>query len=204
MDVNLNDLQVSLIQNTFSTIHPILQSLPNIPLHWTALFVDEAAQATEPEILIPLSVVTPTANTSFTPEPIFVMAGDQFQLGPRVYDRTTTLHISLLERLSKRPIYSSHVSARQNKSQDNPHSDLIRPAFIDLVRNYRSHPAILAVPSSLFYQNALVPESTQTDSLCSWAGWRGRGWPVLFSCNGGVDDSDDVRTAAGAGWSVHF
>lgn len=127
------------------------------------------------------------------------MAGDQYQLGPRVYDRTTTLHVSLLERLSERPIYASHVSARRNRSRKDRQSNMLHPPFIDLVRNYRSHPAILAVPSSIFYSHTLVPESTHTDSLLSWAGWRGRGWPVLFSCNGGVDDCEDVRTTGG-GW----
>ena len=129
------------------------------------------------------------------------MAGDQFQLGPRIFDRNTNLKVSLLERLSERPIYASHVSARRNRSsKQKSHFPILRPAFTDLVRNYRSHPAILAVPSSLFYHNTLIPEATQTDSLLSWTGWQGRSWPVLFSCNGGIDDCEDIRTTGGAGW----
>ena len=187
------------MSNTLATIYP-MQSPQNVHLHWTALFVDEAAQATEPEVLIPLSAVTPKAGTSNDPGPIFVMAGDQFQLGPRVYDRAqTTLHISLFERLSKRPIYASHVTARRNRSLKAVRSKVLIPPFVDLIRNYRSHPAILAVPSAAFYHNSLVPEATQTESLLSWGGWQGRGWPVLFSCNGGVDDCENVLSG-GAGW----
>ena len=129
-----------------------------------------------------------------------MMAGDQFQLGPRVYDRVkTTLHISLFERLSERPIYASHVTARRNRSLKALRSKVLVPPFVDLIRNYRSHPAILAVPSAAFYHNSLVPEATQTESLLSWEGWQGRGWPVLFSCNGGVDDCENILNGS-AGW----
>ncbi|KAK4151554.1 hypothetical protein C8A00DRAFT_35805 [Chaetomidium leptoderma] len=49
---------------------------PNQQLHWDALLIDEAAQATEPESLIPLWVVSPpldSSNLVFTP--LVVMAG---------------------------------------------------------------------------------------------------------------------------------
>ena len=171
-------------------------SLQNaVPLHWAALLMDEAAQATEPEGLIPLSVVSPPAPSPSRP-PIFVMAGDQHQLSPRTYNRATSLGTSLFERLSEMPVYASHPLARKNLHRTH-HLPMLRPPFVNLIRNYRSHPAILAVPSSLFYNNTLVPEASRTASLLPWTCWRGSGWPVLFSCNAGIDDCEDIKGVGG-------
>lgn len=168
-------------------------------LHWSALLVDEAAQATEPEMLIPLSVVAPPTSCDSKPNPIFVMAGDQHQLGPRIYNMSTTLRVSLFERLSNRSIHAGHPLARQNYLKPSQHAQVLRPPFVNLVRNYRSHPAILAVPSALFYGNTLIPEARDTKELESWPGWCGRGWPVLFVCNGGIDDVENIKVVGG-GW----
>ena len=133
---------------------------PPSPLHWSTLIVDEAAQATEPDTLIPLSVVAPPLDAP--PEvvqPIFVLAGDQYQLGPRTYDRSTTLHVSLFERLSQEQVYTAHPLARKSMRSNGGKISMLRPPFANLTRNYRSHPAILAVPSSLFYSNTLIPEA---------------------------------------------
>jgi putative helicase MOV10L1/helicase MOV-10 len=73
---------------------------------------------------------------------------------------------------------------------------ILRPAFANLIRNYRSHPAILAVPSALFYADTLEPEATDTDRLASWSEWRGRRWPVLFHSNGSKDELEKD----GGGW----
>lgn len=194
---------VTLENNTADILNPQLASKRHKErinhLHWSALVVDEAAQATEPELLIPLSVVSPPTSCDSEPNPIFVMAGDQHQLGPRIYNRDTTLSVSLFERLSNTPMYASHPLGRRSQNKTNPHSQMFRPAFANLVRNYRSHPAILAVPSALFYANTLIPEASDTDELESWSGWCGRGWPVLFVCNGGIDDCEDIQIVGG-GW----
>ena len=170
-------------------------------LHYAALMVDEAAQATEPEILIPISVVTPPTTFAYFPSPIFVMAGDQHQLGPRTYDRYgTTLHISLFERLSKLPLYADHPLSRRHTFETKSLQGTINPPFANLTRNYRSHPAILAVPSSLFYDDSLIPEASPTNDLASFVGWQGRRWPVLFDCSTGIDDCEDIKNAFGGGW----
>ena len=168
-------------------------------LHWTALLVDEAAQATEPEMLIPVSVVAPPTSCRSIPNPIFVMAGDQYQLGPRVYSKSTTLGISFFERISERALYADHPLARKSYLRLKYGVQMLHPAFVHLTRNYRSHPSILAVSSMLFYSDTLIPEATETDALESWEGWKGRCWPVLFACNGGIDNCENIKTVGG-GW----
>lgn len=168
-------------------------------LHWGALLVDEAAQATEPELLIPLSVVAPPRSYTSV-SPVFAIAGDHHQLSPRTHSRSSTLHISLFERLSNLPLYASHPLSRKNANRTKAFKPALHPSFADLTRNYRSHPAILAVSSALFYNESLIPEATDIDSLQSWPAWRGRGWPVLFACNAGVDICEDVQATIGGGW----
>ncbi|KAL8636548.1 MAG: hypothetical protein Q9228_006065 [Teloschistes exilis] len=194
---------VTLESNTLDLLNPQRaakrRAAKTCQLHWTALLIDEAAQATEPEMLMPLSVVAPPTSYSCKPNPILVMAGDQYQLGPRIYDPTTTLRVSLFERLSSRDMYADHPLARQSRRRLGPPLHMLRPAFVNLTRNYRSHPAILAIPSALFYADTLIPEAAETDQLELWSGWQGRKWPVLFACNGGIDDCENIKVVGG-GW----
>ncbi|KAK5168108.1 uncharacterized protein LTR77_006676 [Saxophila tyrrhenica] len=173
-------------------------------LHWSGLLVDEAAQAIEPEALLPLSVVAPPSSDAVREEdwPLFVMAGDQHQLGPRTALKAPEIQTSLFERLLDRPFYCQHPLARSKGSGGSVRPltqdmlPILRPAFTDLIRNYRSHPAILAMPSSLFYHDTLEPEATNTDSLLSWPRWQCRGWPVLFVSNTAADELEQD----GGGW----
>ncbi|MCJ1437606.1 hypothetical protein MMC27_006993 [Xylographa pallens] len=173
-----------------------------IPPHWTALLIDEAAQATEPEACVPLTVVCPRS-----PHPprtvLVVMAGDQRQLGPLLFSPSSALESSLFERLIARPLYSAHPLSRRHlltRPQPTPPQlpTTTRPPFATLFQNYRSHRAILAVPSALFYHDTLTacapPPSSPT--VASWPGWRGRRWPVLFVAN----PSADERAPHAHGW----
>lgn len=176
-------------------IHPF-QSHQEPQLHWSALLIDEAAQAMEPEVLVPLTIVAPPPDVSRKTDirpPLFVMAGDEHQLGPRVSLVSSPLKGSLFARLFKRPVYADHPLSRGKKGEAPPPLTqsllpVFRPAFANLIRNYRSHPAILAVPSNLFYFDGLEPEARDTGRLASWKGWQGRGWPVLFHDNRGLDE----------------
>lgn len=72
-----------------------------------------------------------------------MLAGDWLQLGPVLVSAaaaTYGLATSLLERLAASPLYAAGESR----------------LVTSLVTNYRSHPAILAVPSTLFYRSSLV------------------------------------------------
>jgi hypothetical protein len=183
------------------TLHPH-EEPPKVDLHWGALLIDEAAQAIEPELLLPLSVVSPPRNSQKVPfMPVFIMVGDEHQLGPRTSNPSSALKTSLLGRLFKRSVYAEHPLARSATGKEPPPLNkemlpILRPAFTNLIRNYRSHPAILAVPSALFYADTLVAEAANTDRLASWSQWQGRKWPVLFISNNSQDDLEQD----GGGW----
>lgn len=185
-----------------SAIHPYGPPITEAEMHWTALLIDESAQAIEPEALIPLVVVAPPMKpVTLASTPIVIIAGDEHQLGPRTSLRSSPLKKSLFARLFSRPVYADHPLARSKTGPALPALKstmlpLNRPAFANLIRNYRSHPAILAVPSALFYADTLEPEATDTDRLAGWSEWRGRKWPVIFHNN----SSDDDREMDGGGW----
>ena len=185
-----------------SSINPYATQPSLVELHWTALIMDEAAQAMEPEALIPLSVIAPPPEpVKLAFKPLFIMAGDENQLGPRTSLPSSPLGTSLFARLFARPVYANHPLARR-KNGDAPKVlnkallPISRPAFANLIRNYRSHPAILAVPSAQFYADTLEPEATDIRRLASWSQWRGTGWPVLFHNS----DSDDDMEMDNGGW----
>lgn len=61
------------------------------------------------------------------------------------------------------------------------------PAFLllqvtKLIYNYRSHEALLMLPSKLFYQGELCFKAPTAivDSLCQWKNLPKKGFPLLF------------------------
>jgi AAA domain len=137
--------------------------------HFTHLFIDEAAQATEPEALIPLSVVVdPYAATTSARTVEIALVGDPRQLSPSVYASTAAtagLERSLLERLLQRPVHClgggrEHMLGPDLAQMD----DWIQYSFqrdgqeqlsVFLTTNYRGHPSFLMMPSVLFYSDRL-------------------------------------------------
>ena len=196
-----NSALAELEHGLLSALHPNT-SVREVKLHWTAIVIDEAAQATEPEALIPISVVRPPSTISYTQCPSLIMAGDPRQLNPRTASKEIAIETSLFARLLDRECYSQHPLARsklvrgERPTLTQSMLPMLRPAFATLVRNYRSHPAILAVPSALFYSDSLVPEAADTKALMYSSIWRGRGWPVLFVQNQGLDEIE----GEGGGW----
>ena len=105
--------------------------------YFNRLFIDEASQASEPEVLVPLNIVDPDRCK-------VVMAGDPHQLGP--YVKTDELkamgrEVSMFERLMGCEPYKR-----------NPRNPWL---ITKLVQNYRSHRKLLTVPSRLFYDDEL-------------------------------------------------
>jgi helicase MOV-10 len=190
--------------NMFSAFHPE-DKPPSPSLHWGALLIDEAAQATEVDVLPAISVVCPPSEYSTErPQPRFVMAGDENQLGPRTASRDPRFSTSLFARLCARPLYRNHVLSRSNIKPSTAPPVLKKsmlpitfPPFTNLIRNYRSHPAILSVPSSLFYNDTLIPEAPTPSTPLQYSSlWRGRKWPVLFLPHTGPDEIE----RDGGGW----
>ncbi|XP_039987881.1 RNA helicase Mov10l1 [Xiphias gladius] len=134
--------------------------------HFSHVFLDEAGQATEPESLIPLSLVSERDGQ-------IVLAGDPCQLGPIVKSKLASafgLGVSLLERLMANPLYS-----RQDWGYN--------PKLVTkLIYNYRSHETLLMLPSKLFYQGELCFRAPRAivNSLCQWKNLPKKGFPLLF------------------------
>lgn len=136
-------------------------------LHFGFLLVDEAAQASEMELCVPLAVVAPAPPfTALLPLakptltlPHVTICGDVKQLGPRIESaecRSHDMDVSLLERLFERDVYKQspftrtaiHAQRRWLGYPPAKKQPLSTP-FCNLTKSYRSHPAILMVPSTL-------------------------------------------------------
>uniref|UniRef100_A0AAA9SQJ7 RNA helicase Mov10l1 n=1 Tax=Bos taurus TaxID=9913 RepID=A0AAA9SQJ7_BOVIN len=140
--------------------------------HFTHVFVDEAGQASEPECLIPLGLVSDVSGQ-------IVLAGDPMQLGPVIKSRLAMaygLNVSMLERLMSRPAYLRDEDAFGACGAYNP------LLVTKLVKNYRSHSALLALPSRLFYHRELevCADPTVVASLLGWEKLPRKGFPLIF------------------------
>ncbi|KAG5889286.1 hypothetical protein JTB14_007047 [Gonioctena quinquepunctata] len=111
--------------------------------HPDVLFVDEAAQACEPEVDCAIGMMDKGKQ--------IVLAGDPRQLGPSLSSRVAMrygLGISLLERLMDLELY---------ESKD--------PNYITMLRqNFRSHSTILKLPNQLFYDGQLQAAAPRSEN----------------------------------------
>ncbi|XP_003491078.1 probable helicase with zinc finger domain [Bombus impatiens] len=115
-------------------------SLTSLNLLFTHIVIDEAAQALECEVLIPLALATQQTR--------LVLAGDQMQLAPEIYSDLASergLGISLLER-----IYGMYPQTH--------------PCRIHLHENYRAHEDIIKFTSEMFY-DGIVKSPSQTHHI---------------------------------------
>eukprot|EP00250_Pteridium_aquilinum_P018480 c24107_g1_i1 orf=358-3687(+) len=147
--------------------------------HFSHIFLDECGQGMEPEALVALA-------NFVSLDTVVVLAGDHQQLGPIIRSPVAQkfgLGLSLLERLLTLPLYS-----RSPGSSDA--LEFNRAAVTKLVRNYRSHPTILDLPSRLFYNGELIACAPQEicNSLCGWEELPNKNFPVLFV---GVEGKDE-------------
>ncbi|KAJ7746480.1 RNA helicase [Mycena maculata] len=112
--------------------------------HFSHIFCDEAGQATEPEVMLPIKSIA----DNFTN---VVLAGDNKQLGPIVHSRIAAslgLAVSYLARLMQRELYSLDPQTSFGGSGI---------TIVKLVNNFRSHPAILDFSNNQFYDGELKP-----------------------------------------------
>ncbi|KAH9930514.1 P-loop containing nucleoside triphosphate hydrolase protein, partial [Epithele typhae] len=131
---------------TLNTYKIIVSTCGNAPFaynigmrkgHFAYIFVDEAGQATEPEILAAI-------KTMADDDTRVILSGDPKQLGPVIRSsiaRELGLGKSYLERLIERPVYAPPVARNL--------------LYVKLVKNFRSHPSILQYPNEQFYEGEL-------------------------------------------------
>ncbi|XP_023188535.1 putative helicase MOV-10 [Xiphophorus maculatus] len=143
--------------------------------HFTHIFVDEAGHAVETECLVPLAGLLNTETGQL------VLAGDPKQLGPILrspFALKYRMGMSLLERLmTDFPLYQKNDGVYNN-------------CFVTkLLRNYRSHPAILKIPNELFYEGELqaCAEEYSRNLYCRWEYLPKPGFPVIFHGVAGID-----------------
>lgn len=104
------------------------------------------------------------------------------------------LGVSMLERLMANPLYSRHDwgynprLVRLVPHHMSPIGDTRQPSCFllfqvtKLVYNYRSHEALLVLPSKLFYRGELCVRAPRAvvDSLCQWKSLPKKGFPLIF------------------------
>ena len=147
------------------------ERVPPLP-RFTHLLIDEASQALEPEMMLPLALATRGAAAASGAASAsgcnVVLSGDHMQLGPVVrapFCREKGLARSLLERLMALPVYAPLSSSSKPESggfdgfEEPPASAATRGRCVTkLLSNYRSHgvlptlyPLILLHPLSTRY-----------------------------------------------------
>ncbi|KAF5466114.1 hypothetical protein F2P56_016069 [Juglans regia] len=139
--------------------------------HFSHIFLDEAGQASEPETMIPISKLCKR-------NAVVVLAGDPLQLGPVIYSKEADsfgLGKSYLERLFESDFYSNGDENYVTK----------------LVRNYRCHPEILYLPSTLFYKGELIACKDDVSSFVDEGNLLpNKDFPVLFFGIQGCDERE--------------
>ncbi|XP_014205126.1 probable RNA helicase armi [Copidosoma floridanum] len=122
------------------------------PGYFTHIFVDEAGQASEPEIMIPLSLAHKNSSQ-------VVLAGDPKQLGPVNQSWLAGyfgLNNSFLVRLLQQFPYQKDPEGFETGYD---------PRLITkLLMNYRSLPDLLSLPNELFYESELIAQVHPVDS----------------------------------------
>lgn len=149
--------------------------------HFTHVFIDEAAQATEQETIASFAGMATTAK--------LVLSGDPRQLGPIVSSALAKqfgMDISLLERL----FLNNDPYRRDDRYQ---HYGFYCPLFLTkLVDNYRSHPNLLKLPSSMFYDDELQPKAdkVETTMFSRWEHLKNPNVPLIFHNVQGKDEQE--------------
>jgi len=153
--------------------------LPNEGMsgHFSHIFMDEAGHAIEP---LALSCFADTIKK----DPVIVLAGDPKQLGPIIRSQIAKdfgLEKSLLERLCGCDPYQR----RSNGSYDGN-------VMTKLVRNYRSHEAILKLPNERFYDGDLkcCADVMKKNSLMNWEHLPTKKFPLIFEGVAGRDERE--------------
>ncbi|XP_036139597.1 putative helicase MOV-10 isoform X2 [Monomorium pharaonis] len=166
--------------------------------HFSYIFIDEASQATEPDMLIPLAIMKRIEDERIESQVQIVMAGDPYQLGPVIRCRRVKhlLGKFFFKTLNMLFIYynfivitfitcteTSMLERLMNvcglyKKQDEKYN----PNYITkLVKNYRSHENLLHISNQLFYDNELeICGGADTQMALNWSYLPNKNFPMIF------------------------
>jgi AAA domain len=205
-----------------TNLHPNIEGV--LEPHFTHLFIDEAAQATEPETLIPLSVVLDPDGPHRKVE--IALVGDPRQLSPSVYSveaASAGLERSWMERLLHRPVSclgggsDDMLGPDFGRIEDWLHYSLLSDGrdqlSFFLTLNYRGHPSFLMMPSAVFYADKLNSVEHYKDNDQGETFWCAKirhieslSEPVIIQNDHTelVDEPDEVRCRKQFGWPLHF
>lgn len=163
--------------------------------HFTHIFIDEAGQGSEPEVLTAIKTVA-TVGTHV------VLSGDPKQLGPVIRSsvaRELGLGKSYLERLMEMPVYDSQTGRGRSCvfcfDETQPSADIRDSgSFVKLVNNFRSHQAILDYPNAQFYNNELqvCGDTTTINALLGSPVLVSPRWPVVFHYISGENEREST------------
>ncbi|XP_031566340.1 putative helicase mov-10-B.1 [Actinia tenebrosa] len=148
--------------------------------HFTHVFIDEAGHSLEPECLVPLAGLINPRNPGGGQ---VVLAGDPQQLGPVLRSPIAVkygLGVSLLERImTKTPYYGRILDEDDEEDELGEYNPLL---LTKLLKNYRSHPAILELPNEMFYDDELeaCADELKRNSLCQWSKLPTKDFPIIF------------------------
>ncbi|KAL7072277.1 hypothetical protein ACQ4LE_008607 [Meloidogyne hapla] len=135
--------------------------LGRLSTRFTHIIIDEAGQASELETLVPIIGMIGKDTK-------IILAGDHKQLGPVEavdYFRRNKFTSSLIERLQTVEHYKDDERV-----------------MTFLRKNYRSHEAIIKVPSRICYNNELIAaeDALPRDRLAHWEGLPTKGFPLIW------------------------
>lgn len=146
--------------------------------HFEVLCVDEAGHATEPEVVSVASSLMDFKDHTSENVGQLILAGDPKQLGPITSSDICLkygLSVSYMERLTERSVYQPQENGKYPEK-----------LLAKLVRNYRSHPAILKLPNEMFYKDLqYCGDIFVTSNMTRWEYLQKPGFPIVFhSMNG--------------------
>ncbi|XP_065080288.1 putative helicase MOV-10 [Ochlerotatus camptorhynchus] len=139
--------------------------------HFKYVFIDECGSASEPAALVALAGLVSSKgklNASV------VLAGDPYQLGPVVRSELAMkmgLGMSMLERLMKLPVYQKDPETKQYNPQ----------LITKLVRNYRSHEALIKFSNDQFYEGELRCFASEDVTVAeNWKWLPNKNFPIIL------------------------
>jgi helicase MOV-10 len=111
-----------------------------------------------------------------------ILAGDPKQLGP-VVRSPVAKQLGLADSLLHRHMETIELFQKRDGEYNSR-------CVTKLLRNFRSHPKILKIPSDLFYSNELIPcgDSSITSSACNWEHLPTADFPLIFH---GIEGKDE-------------